>query len=482
MKRILNNKGRRNCVRHGLWWKALAFCLAVPHFSFAAAPEPVRKAALTAVAAAVCAGTYKGGTGEENQYLRDYGWQLTPYEEDKEGTQVHFTLLRRPESVNGEHLAMLAFRGSASKADWRLNLRTKPVPFTEEQAPSSKKPEEAVPQVHKGFLSYAKAALATPVDLDGDGQADDVAAFLQQHPHWKLLLTGHSLGGAGATLYGELLARQGVRKEQIPIVTFGAPAVGNEAFGQTYGPNVELHRVVTSLDPVPGALQTFYKGYGYRQFGEEKKYKLSGKYTDYQHPISYYLDLAVLDYYRERDKAVAEGLMKPRPREKQGRGPLVALAVYYQDNGADTRFSPDLGRLTLDEYRNWLPHYKILAYEHINLTGDDLNGATLEKLKQQGREAGAEYLLVLAGERRRVGRTDKWYLHASQGLFNLRGRRTPLLTEQSTRIRFEQGFVQSTLALLARQKETLQQHLPGLTGVNPFWTQMREEGEQYENH
>lgn len=469
-------------MRHGLWWKVLAFCLAVPHFCFAASPEPVRKAALTAVAAAVCAGAYKGEGGEENNHLRDNGWQLTPYEEDKDGAQVHFTLARRPETVSGEQLALLAFRGSASKGDWQLNLRTKPVAFEEGTESFPKEAVETVPQVHKGFLSYAKAALATPVDMDGDGQPDDVAAFLKQHPQWKLLLTGHSLGGAGATLYGELLARQGVRKEQIPIVTFGAPAVGNEAFGQSYGSKVELRRVVTSLDPVPGALQTFYKGYGYRQFGEEKKYKLSGKYTDYQHPISYYLDLAVLDYYQERDKAVAGGSMKPQPLEKVGAGPLVALAVYYQDNGADTRFSPELGRLTLDEYRNLLPYYKILTYEHTRRTGDALNGSALERLKQQGRDAGAKYLLVLAGERRRVGRTDKWYLHSSQGLFDLTGQGTLSLTEQSTRVRFEQGFVQSTLALLARQKETLQKYLPGLTRRNPFWTQMREEGEQVEDY
>lgn len=481
MKRILNNKMHVNWLRHGSWWKVLAFCLAVPHFCFGAPPEPVRKAALTAVAAAVCAGTYKGEGGKENNYLRDYGWQLTPYEETKDGAQVHFTLARRPESVNGEHVALLAFRGSASKGDWQLNLRTRPVPFPEDTSPE-KAGDKSLPQVHKGFLSYAKAALAAPVDLDGDGQPDEVAAFLQQHPDWKLLLTGHSLGGAGAALYGELLAQQGVRKEQIPIVTFGAPAVGNEAFGKTYGPKVELRRVVTSLDPVPGALQTFYKGYGYRQFGEEKKYKLSGKYTDYQHPISYYLDLAVLDYYRERDKAVAEGSMQQRPMAKTGEGPLVALAVYYQDNGADTRFSPNLGRLTLDEYRNLLPHYRILAYEHTNYTGNALNGVALEKLKQQGREVGANYLLILAGERKRVGQTDKWYLHSSQGLFDLTGRGTLSLTEQSTRVRFEQGFVQSTLALLARQKETLKQYLPNINRVNPFWTQMREEGEQVENH
>ncbi len=469
-------------MRHSFWWKALAFCLAVPHFCFAAPPEPVRKAALTAVAAAVCAGAYKEGAGEENNYLRDYGWQLIPYKEEQEGARVHFTLARRPESVSGEHLALLAFRGSASKEDWQLNLRTKPIPFEEGPASSGQESAETIPLVHKGFFSYAQAALAAPVDLDGDGKADDVAQFLQQHPDWKLLLTGHSLGGAGATLYGELLARQGVRKEQIPIVTFGAPAVGNEAFGRKYGPNVNLRRVVTSYDPVPGALQTFYKGYGYRQFGEEKKFNLSGNYTDYQHPVSYYLDLAVLDYYRERDKAVAEGRMAERPMAKSGSGPLVALAVYDQDNGADTRFSPELGRLILDEYRNLLPHYKVLAYEHSSHTENAPNGVALERLKRQGREAGAEYLLVLAGERRRVGRTDKWYLHSAQGLFDLTGPGTLSLTDRSTRVRFEQGFVQGTLALLAGQKNVLRQYLPGLAGNNLFWTQMREEGEQVENH
>lgn len=470
-------------MRHSSWRKILIFCLVVPHFCLAApTPEAVRQAALTAAAAAVCAGTYNGEDGRENRYLTRYGWRLTPYEFTKDGAQVHFTLARRPKSVEGEQLAILAFRGSASKQDWQLNLRTGTVPFAEKDMGNGAERKKEEPMVHKGFLSYAKAALAAPVDLDGDGEPDDVADFLKAHPSWKLLLTGHSLGGAGATLYGQLLAEEGVAREQIPIITFGAPAVGNAAFGTSYGPKVRLLRVVTSYDPVPGALQSFYKGYNYRQFGREKEYKLSGKYTDYQHPVSFYLDLAVLDYYRQQDKAREAGLVPKRPLTRSGAGPLVALAVYYEDNGADTRFSPDLGRLLLDEYRNRLPHYRVLAYDHARRTGDELTGTALETLKQQGREAGARYLLLIAGERRRLGQTDKWYLQMMQGLFDLSDGRPLSLTESSTRVRFEQGFVQSTLNLLEQQDEALVRWLPGVLQANPFWTQLREEGKTDEDY
>ena len=71
-------------------------------------------------------------------------------------------------------------------------------------------------------------------------------------------------------------------------------------------------RIYTSLDPVPGLVQTFCGGY--QQFGREKEYRLSGNYTDYQHPISYYLDLAVRDYHQVRKEALDEGLIQPLPK------------------------------------------------------------------------------------------------------------------------------------------------------------------------
>jgi len=56
-----------------------------------------------------------------------------------------------------------------------------------------------------------------------------VAEQLAQHPGYQLLITGHSMGGALATLLG--LSYQNHGKSPL-IITFGQPRVGNPAFAK----------------------------------------------------------------------------------------------------------------------------------------------------------------------------------------------------------------------------------------------------------
>lgn len=467
------------CKGHWLRQGLLMACLAVPRLCLGAqAPDqPVKQAALTAMAAAVSAGSYTPEDSLETRYLKDYGWKLTPYTVKDGNTEVHFTLARSDRPLNGKNWTVLALRGSASKADWKLNLKTGKVSFPAGK-PLAKKSEEQEPAVHEGFLKYARAVLSQPLDVDGDGKLDNLVSFYRTHPGEKLLLTGHSLGGAGATLLGSELVARGVAPEQIPVITFGAPAVGNAAFARQVGDRLRLERVVTSLDPVPGALQTFYKGY--EQFGKEKKFTLSGTYTDYQHPISYYLDLAVKDYYTEREQAEKAGIWPTVPLEKrEGKGPLVAILVTSVDHGADTRFSPDLGQFLLDEYRSLLPRYVVLGYRHL---AENEQPWPQEELWQEARKAGADLLVVAQVERQRIGQTDKWSIQLAQEIVGLHPGGVHVVGAGGTRVRFQQGVLQSTLALWEDQKKALQKVLPEESRQEPLWIFLREEGNANENH
>lgn len=458
--------------------------LGLPQAARAAAPvspdHPVEQAAMTAMAAAVCAGSYHPENSREIRYLEDYGWTMTPYTLKDGDTEVNFTLARKQGLLRGKSWTVLAFRGSATRDDWKLNMKMKAVPYPEgTKARKNQDGEEKGPAVHEGFLRYARAALSRPLDVDGDGREETLAAYLKEHPQEKMVLTGHSLGGAGATLVGEELVRQGVDKNRIPVITFGAPAVGNRDFARRYGSKIDLLRVVTTLDPVPGALQTVTRS-GYQQFGEKKEYALSGKYTDYQHPISYYLDLAVQDYYRQRDQAEKDGLWAPVPLEQRaGEGPLAALAVLCLDNGADTRFSPDLGQFLLDEYRGALPRYVVLDYRHT--AGSNLP-AFQEELRQKARKAGADVLVIAQVERQRLGQTDKWSILLGQEVVGLQPGGVHSVTAGSTRVRFEQGVIQSLLSLWEDQKKELKKALPETRDQEPLWIFLREEGTWDENH
>ncbi|MCH3949388.1 MAG: lipase family protein [Acidaminococcus sp.] len=439
--------------------------------------KEVQKAAVTAAAASLCSGTYKNGSGsQEHELFTDYGWKVTPYSSRDGKTVVHFDVAVGDKPIHGIKPTILAVRGSQSQGDWKLNLQTDQVPFAAADSGKNPRKDKSVPAVHEGFDTYAKTILKAPIDIDGDGLPDDLPAYLKKHPERRLLLTGHSLGGAAATLLGERLAEQGVSKEQIPVITFGAPAVGNKAFADTYGNKIDILRVVTSLDPVPGSLQTFVGG-GYTQFGTLQKYALSEKYTSYQHPVSFYYDLAVRHFYDAWDAAIAAGAMKYPPDERRTEGkPLVALAVYARNKGFDDRFSPDLGRFLMDEYKALLPSYVVIDKGVI--PGNEFQEPT--QLGEKAQAAGASYLVVATVDQKRIGQTRQWYLTVTQHIRSLKGENFSTATMGSANVSFDRGVVQATLSLLEDQKRQMQELLPFVTEQRALWVQ--DEGESNENH
>ena len=74
------------------------------------------------------------------------------------------------------------------------------------------------------------------------------------------------------------------------------------------------------------------------------KFNLSKNYSGYQHPVSFYLDLALRRFYDSYDEAVKMGLLQKVPlAQEQGKKPMSALALYTTEDSFDDRFSPDLG-------------------------------------------------------------------------------------------------------------------------------------------
>lgn len=84
-----------------------------------------------------------------------------------------------------------------------------------------------------------------------------VRGLLSEHPGAKLYGTGHSLGGALATLYTAMLFyndEKNILKKLAAVYTFGQPRVGDEAFAQYMRDNVthfRYFRVVYCNDLVP---------------------------------------------------------------------------------------------------------------------------------------------------------------------------------------------------------------------------------------
>ncbi|KAB8237003.1 lipase family protein [Aspergillus alliaceus] len=100
-------------------------------------------------------------------------------------------------------------------------------------------------KAHVGFWEASNAAIAS--------LQPKVEKAAKQNPGYKIVLVGHSLGGALATLGAVTLRHAG---HVVDLYTFGAPSVGNLAFAefitqQTSGTN---YRITHLNDEVPKVL------------------------------------------------------------------------------------------------------------------------------------------------------------------------------------------------------------------------------------
>ncbi|KAG1678518.1 hypothetical protein FOA52_014552 [Chlamydomonas sp. UWO 241] len=126
-------------------------------------------------------------------------------------------------------------------------------------------------KVHGGFLeAYDSVRMQVVRMLDqitGTGEAGE----------WRVLITGHSLGGALATLCAyELSQRQGpARKVQdICMYTYGAPRVGNVKFASQFNERVpDSWRITNSSDIVPSVPRLL----GYSHVKHSVRVDINGK-------------------------------------------------------------------------------------------------------------------------------------------------------------------------------------------------------------
>lgn len=423
--------------------------------------QEYNEARLISLAATTCVGTYvSDGEASEYSYLGEYGFAIHPYTVNDGKREANFMMAYNNKLIDGKKLYVLAFRGTASKKDLEVIFDTDKVEYggTEPQEFAMRAIEnddDNVPQVHKGFNEYVNAAFSLKPDLNGDGVADDLFLALRDDPNAILLVTGHSLGGATATLFAERLISMGIPKEKLVVITFGAPPIGNEAFAKKYGDRINLLRVKTEYDPVPGGLQTFVGGF--KQFGREKSLALSGKVEDYQHPMSYYFDLTIKNYYEVCDKAIATGLIEPEPMQKlSGKGPVVAIVVGETINIQHRPFTPNINRFILNEYRAALPRYIVLDKSADLVSSDKY---ALAEILVDADTFAADYVLVIEIDSKRVAQLDKWYIVMNQVMFDKDGKMISF-SSYGSMVTYDKGVMQCTIANLEQCRSDLKEKLP----------------------
>jgi len=132
--------------------------------------------------------------------------------------------------IESDRAAVLSFRGTGSAMDWVSDFISQQVSF---------RPGKPQCLSHKGFTDIYSSC------------REDIRSLVQaSDPDKQLFITGHSLGGALATLAAFDMA---LNDEREPIVyTFGAPRVGDPKFARAYNRTVKQHwRIQNEYDIVP---------------------------------------------------------------------------------------------------------------------------------------------------------------------------------------------------------------------------------------
>ena len=342
---------------------------------------------------------YVPDDGVEAVYLKSHGWNFAPNRITDGKTTVHF-ITAKGIMADSKPLYVIAFRGSADKKDWAADFVTGQVVYgghTLEESEKisgfrlggSKERDEIraaakrtgftrPPRVHKGFNSYADLTLRM---LLTSGSYE----FLEQYRKEKdarLLLTGHSLGGAVATLVGQRLIDFGFAPDRLQVITFGAPAVGNTPFARMYGDRLDLIRVTNSEDPVPLTLQAVLRNY--KQFGKEVRFRIPRTFNNMNHFLHLYLDAGLKNYYAVFDDTVKQGLIQKGPDERHKAADKPGVLLYVEGNelggkAGNTEVKTTMAlleRFILNEYKALFPNYVVVRspqdpYEAMRTKGAD---------------------------------------------------------------------------------------------------------------
>lgn len=188
----------------------------------------------------------------------------------------------------------VVFRGTREWMDWTIsNVRCHPARLI------TNSPER--PSVHSGFqqaLYYIDKSTKKPAF---SSILDRVSALSVRSS--DVIITGHSLGGAIATLFAIKLAL--ARPDIIPrlqLITFGAPAVGFEGFKSlTEKLGFPITRVVNANDGVPFTPPLFYQHVGQEYWLKSNQLELDRGWTKrlpiaLAAPFSMYSDHSMLKY------------------------------------------------------------------------------------------------------------------------------------------------------------------------------------------
>lgn len=324
--------------------------------------------------------------------LASSGWLIERVQSYGAKADAKYLIARRKE-MQEKPLYLVTVTGTESRGDLRSDAGFARCYFAgaspEEFAEMAAKPDtaESEPLVHRGFNSYTQQAFFQPEE-DGLSVGERLRDLMIDNPEVRVCLTGHSLGGAVATLLGQRLLDMGAPAEQLRVVTFGAPPVGNKAFAE-HAASLQLDRVVISSDPVVRLLAL---GPKLEHAGTETKLERSSNSKRFHHAMMSYLDATLKNYY----DAVPEGQGMPEWMQPEA---LLTQPVYLVQR-------VELTELIEDD----VPYLKRASAEYVGRQFAEVvqgEWAGYREAMRQAKKAGCSYVLMQEYSSQR--RKDKDY-------------------------------------------------------------------------
>ena len=398
--------------------RVLAVGLTLFFFFLALLPQSVsaeEEPEIDLAAALVSSASYSSDGGLlVRSWLKETDWDFQNRSTSTRAAQGRVYLARKT-LADGRRFVVLSFPGTERRKDIEIDLRLSDVPFggaspAEFADVAGKIGDKDLPRVHRGFNDFVTAALFTETmpEFDGLTAGESLAEELKENPSEVLYLTGHSLGGAAALLTAARLSDLGVSRDQLQVVTFGAPAVGDEKFARLYETKIHLKRIVMKADPVAAILQSVTKRFV--QFGERVDWKPRTREERFNHEMALYLDEALRHYYDASETEAVHGLFQGRAQELAGG--LYVAAPSFDLPEALAQDAPYIERAVHDALD---VRYAPTVFSS--------QGRTQESLFAAARAAGCKYVLVdhFSGSLLREGR-GSFRLTLEEELYDSDGR------------------------------------------------------------
>ena len=322
----------------------------------------------------ICAVCSVGAYSDDNSFftrsmLTTRGWQIEKLASKNNRVETKAYLVSKGD------IKILTIAGTENLKDVEVDFRVGRVHLDGTPLDKEKVSKDEI-FVHKGFRDYADAVLS-------DGLAEQLITSLKKNPRETLYITGHSLGGAVATLAAIRLADSGVPTERLKIITFGAPAIGSKAFAASYENKIDLTRVVMKGDIIKKSLSKL----GYVQFGKVLECEPSHTSNHFEHKMAVYLDCAIRDYY------AAGGTLNYEARDKINAPIYVAPILLLKDSFHKSDEELILNALD-DSLQNHFGKLTFATAQSIELDEENLFDDDAEEFVAAAREHDCKYVLI----------------------------------------------------------------------------------------